>query len=186
MQSFTVVLDANVIVPMVATDVLLRLAERELYRPVWSHRILAEAQCTVLKLHPDLDETRIARRFAAMNVAFEDALVDGSEHLETSIVLPDPDDRHVVARAVAAGADAIITNNVADFPATAIAPFNLEIIRLDDFLLDLIDHVPEEVVVVIRELARDAAHPPLTSSEVPKNLAAAGAPDAARQLAALV
>lgn len=186
MQSFTVVLDANVIVPMVAADVLLRLAERELYRPVWSQRILAEAQRTVLKLHPDVDEARVARRFAAMNAAFTDALVDGWEHLEDSIVLPDRDDRHVVACAITVGADAIVTNNVTDFPATAVAPFNLDIIRLDDFLLDLIDHRPEKVVDVIRDLARDAAHPPLTTSEVLKNLAAAGAPSAARELDVLI
>lgn|SRR5664280_497214 len=126
MQSFTVVLDACVLVPVTAADTLLRLAEREMYRPVWSERILGEAKRAVTQLHPELSAIQIEHRFGCMTEAFEDASVSGWESLEGSIVLPDDNDRHVVACALVAGADAIVTNNIRDFPDKALAPLGIE------------------------------------------------------------
>jgi len=182
MQSFTVVLDACVLVPVTAADTLLRLAEREMYRPVWSERILDEAKRTVARLHPELSAEQIEHRFDCMADAFEDASVSGWEDLEDSIVLPDDDDRHVVACALVAGADAIVTNNIRDFPERALAPLSIEVIRLDDFLLDIFDLAPDEFAAVIREQANDARHPPITPTDVLNNLAAAGAPVTAAEL----
>ena len=182
MQSFTVVLDACVLVPVTAADTLLRLAEREMYRPVWSERIITEAKRAVQRLHPELSAEQIDHRFRSMSEAFEDASVSGWESLESSIVLPDENDRHVVACALVAGADAIVTNNIRDFPAETLAPLNIEVIRMDDFLLDLFDLVPEEFAAVIREQASDAMHPPLSTRKVLDNLAAAGAPETAAEL----
>jgi predicted nucleic acid-binding protein len=182
MQSFTVVLDACVLVPVTTADTLLRLAEREMYRPVWSERILEEAKRAIARLHPDLSAEQIEYRFGCMNKAFEDASVSGGESLEDSIVLPDDNDGHVVACALVAGADAIVTNNVRDFPDTALAPLSIEVIRLDDFLLDIFDLAPEEIAAVIREQVSDARHPPLSPTDVLSNLAAAGAPETAAEL----
>jgi PIN domain len=50
--------------------------------------------------------------------------------------LPDPDDRHVVAAALAGRADVIVTDNLADFPLAAM-PAPLARQSLDDFLLDI-------------------------------------------------
>jgi len=182
MQSFTVVLDACVLVPVTAADTLLRLAEREMYRPVWSERILEEAKRAIARLHPDLSAEQIEYRFGCMNKAFEDASVSGWESLEGSIVLPDDNDQHVVACALVAGADAIVTNNVRDFPDTTLAPLSIEVIRLDDFLFDIFDLAPEEFAAVIRKQVNDAMHPPLSPTDVLNNLAAAGAPETAAEL----
>ena len=136
MQSFTVVLDACVLVPVTAADTLLRLAEREMYRPVWSERILEEAKRAIERLHPELSAAQIDHRFGSMNKAFENASVSGWESLEGSIVLPDENDRHVVACALVAGADAIVTNNIRDFPERPCASRYRDN-PLDDFLLDI-------------------------------------------------
>jgi hypothetical protein len=77
-----------------------------------------------------------------MNNAFEDSSVSGWEGLEHSIILPDENDSQVVACALVAGADAIVTNNVRDFPDEALAPLKVEMIRFDDFLLDLSTSLP--------------------------------------------
>src|SRR5664280_2247457 len=167
MQSFTVVLDACVLVPVTAADTLLRLAEREMYRPVWSGRILDETKRAVKTLHPELSAEQIKHRFDCMDEAFEDASVSGWESLESSIDLPDENDRHVVACALVAGADAIVTNNIRDFPDQILAPLNIEVIRLDDFLLDIFDLAPEEFAAVIREQVNDAMYPPLSRTDVP-------------------
>ena len=94
MPRYTAVLDACVLVPIALADTLLRVAEKGLYRPLWSGRILAEAQAATEEIHPGIDA---GRRFAQMRDAFGDALVTGWEEVEPAIRLADPDDRHVVA-----------------------------------------------------------------------------------------
>jgi hypothetical protein len=93
-----VVLDACVLVPIGLADTLLRIAERELYRPLWSGRILAEVADAVLEVHPDIPPEQVGKRFAVMNETFEDARVEGWEGLETTIMLPDPNGRSYWAR----------------------------------------------------------------------------------------
>jgi hypothetical protein len=61
-------------------------------------------------------------------------------------------------------------------------PLSIEVIRLDDFLLDIFDLAPEEFASVIRHQAHDAMRPPLSPADVLNNLAAAGAPDTAEEL----
>jgi hypothetical protein len=139
MPRYTAVLDACVLVPIALADTLLRVAEKGLYRPLWSGRILAEAQAATEEMHPDIDA---GKRFAQMREAFGDALVAGWEELEPAIRLPDPDDRHVVAAAAQGGAQAIITANMKDFPAAALRPLGLEAVHPDDFLLDQLDLSP--------------------------------------------
>lgn len=122
---YTALLDACVLVPITLADTLLRVAEGELYRPLWSSRILGEATDAILEIHPDLAPDRVAKRFAAMNDTFEDASVEGWEVLEATVVLPDANDRHVVAAAMRGEADAIVTANVRDFPGDVLARVGL-------------------------------------------------------------
>src|ERR1700722_18502345 len=103
MSRYTAVLDACVLVPVALADTLLRVAERGMYRPLWSSRILLEAQTAIEEIHPGID---VGKRFASMREAFGDAMVTGWEALEPGIRLPDQDDRHVVAAGVCGRADA--------------------------------------------------------------------------------
>ena len=97
MPRYTAVLDACVLVPVSLAGTLLRIAEKGLYRPLWSGRILAEARQAIGEIHPGADT---AKRFADMQEAFGDALVTGWEGLQAGIFRPDDDDRHVVAAGV--------------------------------------------------------------------------------------
>jgi len=142
MPRYTAVLDACVLVPIALADTLLRVAEKGLYRPLWSDRILAEAQAATEEIHPGMDA---GKRFAQMRAAFNDALVTGWEELEPGIRLPDQDDRHVLAAAIRGSAQGIITANTKDFPAAALEPLGLEAVRPDDFLLDQLDLSPPKI-----------------------------------------
>jgi hypothetical protein len=51
--------------------------------------------------------------------------VSGYEPLIEGLKLPDPDDRHVLAAAVKAGAQVIVTRNLRDFPAADLEPSGL-------------------------------------------------------------
>jgi hypothetical protein len=183
MPRYTAVLDACVLVPISLADTLLRIAEKSLYRPLWSDRILAEARQAIEEIHPG---TGIDKRFADMQDAFSDALVTGWEELQAGISLPDQDDRHVVAAAIRAGAQAIVTANVNDFPATALDPLGLQAIHPDDFLLDQLDLSPPTILQVIREQAQHTRRPPLTPLDLAATIGRAGVPRFADELLRLM
>ena len=126
MPRYTAVLDACVLVPIALADTLLRVAEKGLYRPLWTDRILSEAQAAIEEVHPGVD---VGKRFVGMREAFDDSLITGWEDLEGGLSLPDKDDRHVIAAAIKGGAQTIITANLADFPAAALGPLGLEAVH---------------------------------------------------------
>ena len=51
-----------------------------------------------------------------MDTAVRDALITGYEAFIETLVLPDPDDRHVLAAAIVGRCDVIVTQNLQDFP----------------------------------------------------------------------
>lgn len=176
MARFSAVLDACVLVPIAQADTLLCLAETDLYRPLWSTRILDEAVRTLETIHPDMKRSGAARaRADVMNTAFDDACVDGWEHLLHAINLPDENDRHVVAAAILGRADLIITSNLKDFPATVLDRFHLEAQSPDEFLMNQLDLDPERVMAALRVQAAATRNPPLTVADVLGRLERCGA-----------
>jgi predicted nucleic acid-binding protein len=171
---YRAVLDTSVLVPITLADMLLRVADKGMYRPLWSDRILAEAQAAIAEVHPGFDA---GKRLASMREAFNDALVTGWEELEPGINLPDQADKHVVAAAVRGGAQGIITVNAQDFPAAALEPLGLEVIHPDDFLLHQLDISPPTPLQVIREQAARTGRPPIAARDLAALLGRAGAPD---------
>ena len=172
---FTAFLDANALVPVALTDTILRAAEAGLFAPKWSPRVFAEAKDVIGRIHPALAPSRIESRFRAMALSFPDAHVLGWEPLVERISLPDPGDRHVVAAAWLAKADAIVTANTADFPPEALAPCGLHAVTPDDFLLDLLDLAGEIVRGIVGRQASDASQPSLDVEDVLIALGLAGA-----------
>ncbi|MFI5844383.1 PIN domain-containing protein [Catenuloplanes sp. NPDC051500] len=115
---FTALLDTCVLWPSKQRDFLLSLAVEGMYRPTWSSVVLEELEYhEAVKLHArqGLTEADAGRRAATlierMRAAFSDAGITGFESLEGTVGLPDPDDEHVVAAAVIAGAGAIVTRS---------------------------------------------------------------------------
>jgi predicted nucleic acid-binding protein len=183
---YAAVLDASVLVPNALCDTLLRMAEAGFFRPLWSARILAEVRDAVLRVHPEITEERIARRLAAMDGAFADANVTGREAVTAGLDLPDPDDRHVVAAAIAGGGQAIVTFNLKDFPPEALAPAGVEPRHPDEFLLDQLDLRPSVALEVMTQQAADMTRPPSDLAGLLGRLERCGVPgfvEAVRRLA---
>ncbi len=179
-------LDACVLVPIALADTLLRVAEHELYRPLWSDRIIQEATGAILKIHPEITPALVHRRFMVMNNAFEEAQVEDWEPLENAITLPDPNDCHVVATAIRAGADAIVTSNLRDYPADSLELFGIEAIHPDDFLLDQLDLAPRIILEVLTEQAAHTRNPPLTPVDLIARLSKAGVSRFADEVSRLI
>lgn len=83
-----------------------------------------------------------------MKIAFPQAMVEAPIELER-VMTNDPKDRHVVAAAVIAKAEIIVTSNLADFNAEALIPWNIKANSPDNFLCDLFDEYPEEILEVL-------------------------------------
>jgi predicted nucleic acid-binding protein len=117
---------------------LLSLAEAGLFRPRWSSRILDETQKAITQITKG--ETDGSRQRAAIEAAFPEALVTGYEIFEDKLALPDPNDNHVLAAAIATSASVIVTDNLADFPSAVLDPHSIQAISADDFIADTIPH----------------------------------------------
>jgi len=138
----TAVYDANILYPASLRDLFIRLAQAGLVQARWTDTIHDEWLRNVLKDSPQLSPERLARTRTLMNEAVRDCLVTGHDELIESLTLPDPDDRHVLAAAIRVGASVIVTFNLADFPAAALARFHIEAQHPDDFLISLLDAAP--------------------------------------------
>jgi len=170
---FTALLDTCVLWPSLQRDVLLSLAAEGMYRPAWSSVILAEleyeqaAKLTRRGVVPADADHRAAHLIQRMRQAFDDAEITGWEGLEGTYGLPDPDDEHVVAAAVVAGAGAIITLNTKDFPATLL-PSGLETLRPAEFAANTVALDPRRALHAIRTIAgrTGARGPARTAAEL--------------------
>lgn len=108
-------LDACVLFPTVLREVLTGAAAAGFFRPLWSARILEEWARATRRLGP-VAETIARGEIAALRAAFPDAEVPPAPHLVARLHLPDDNDLHVLAAAIAGNADGIVTLNRADFP----------------------------------------------------------------------
>jgi predicted nucleic acid-binding protein len=151
-------LDANVLHPQILCDLLLRLAEHDAFRPLWSARILDETIESILRRRPDLDRTRLQRRMDAMREAFPDACVTGYERLMPT--MPEMgEDAHVLAAALNADADVIVTDNVKDFPPHVAPRFDIAVRTADDFLIEIWRRDPRLVAGVVVEQSQSTHRP---------------------------
>lgn len=120
-------------------DTLLRLAEAEAFRPLWSADVLTELDRNLCKR--GLPEAAVNRRISEMRRVFPDAEVTGYEPLIASMTCG-PKDRHVLAAAVRARAEVLVTFNVRDFPDDSTSAYDVQVVDTDDFLLDQLDLYP--------------------------------------------
>jgi predicted nucleic acid-binding protein len=169
-MAFVVLYDACVLYPAPLRDLLIRLANTGIVRARWSATILDECFRNILANRPDLRPEALDRTRDLMRQAVPDCMVTGFEDLIEGIELPDPDDRHVLAAAIHAGAQAIVTFNLADFPEEKLASYNIEPKHPDDFVLDTIDLAPGLVTAVVSQQANALKSPPRSVGELLETL----------------
>ena len=165
MDRLTALLDANVLYPAGLRDLLLRLADRYLFKPLWSTDIHAEWTASLLADRPEIGADVLERTRAVMDQHFPDALVTGYEVPVFEIDLPDPDDRHVLAAAIHGRADLIVTANLRDFPASRLTPHGLAAQHPDTFVADLFEVDPKAVMEAVRGHRAALRNPPRSASE---------------------
>lgn len=169
-----VVLDANVLYPAQLRDFLMRLAVEGIIRAHWTEYIHQEWMRAVRKRLPDIRPEQLERTRELMDRALPDALIHDYLHLASLIQLPDPDDLHVAAAALAVRADAILTFNQKDFPRSSLAPHRLRAIHPDRFAAGLYRKQPQEVAATAHQHRLSLRNPALSAEEYLATLARAG------------
>ncbi len=181
---FTCVLDTNVIYPIEIRDLLFWFAHYDLYTIKWSKHIFDEWE-EVMK-RKGIPEEEIQKRLNKANAAFCDALVENYDPLIDMLELPDEKDRHVLAAAIKANANIIVTNNLKHFPEDYLASFGLAAKSADEFLADLIDLNQEIAIQAFRELVLNRRNPDLDEFQVLDAMRRNGLTDTANYLHALL
>jgi len=172
--AFVVVYDACVLHPAPLRDLLVRIANTGIVRARWSERILDECFGSIIARRSDLNPASLARTRALMCEAVPDCIVKGFEHLEAGLHLPDAKDAHVLAAGIRAGAQAIVTFNLKDFPDHVLQRYDMEPKHPDEFVLDSIDLAPAAVARCVTEQAAACRNPTMTVEQVLGTLRSAG------------
>lgn len=144
-----VTLDACVLYPTVLREILLGVAGQGLYEPQWSDRILREWVLATAKLGP-LAQAEAEGDAALARASFPRALIRERPEIEARLHLPDANDIHVLATAIAGHADAILTFNAQDFPRSVLAETGIERRDPDGFLWEMWSRQPEKVGAVVK------------------------------------
>ncbi len=110
MSAVTAVLDACVLVPAPLRDTLLRASQKGLIQPFWSADILDEVERTLVRRGMTTEE-QARRLMAVLRTSFPEAYVRNyRRHMRR--LTNAAGDRHVLAAAIAAGAQTIVTSNL--------------------------------------------------------------------------
>jgi predicted nucleic acid-binding protein len=158
------VLDTCVIYPTVMREMLLGAARAGFYAPLWSERILEEWARAARKIGPD-GEAQARGEVALVRAAWPKAEVRWKPSLEDRLWLPDKNDIHVLAAAVAGSADGIVTVNASDFPRGVLAEEGLTRVDPDAFQLGFHQAQPDlmaEVGAGVLQTACDLSGEPWT------------------------
>ena len=154
------VLDACVLIPASLRDVLLRAAAARLYQPYWSEEILEEVRRNLVRREMTSPE-RAERLLETIRRAFPQAMISDYVHLIGEIDISSSD-RHVLAAAIKAEADSIVTFNLRHFPSAALSGSNITVKHPDVFLSELASRVPLTMARIVVLQAADLRNPPVS------------------------
>ncbi|NNL17861.1 MAG: PIN domain-containing protein [Boseongicola sp.] len=150
-----VLIDACVLYPTVLREIVIGVARRGLFTPLWSPRILEEWRRGAERR----GENGIAEvEIASLIAMFPDALVHPAEETEARLSLPDSDDIHVLAASIDGRADELLTLNLKDFPTRTLARDGIQLRAPDSFLLELFHNEPNVLREVLEAVLSKAEH----------------------------
>lgn len=179
-----ILIDTCVLYPTVMREVVLGVAAAGLFEPLWSARILEEWARAAIKLGAE-GEAQARAEIALLRARWPGAERPAAPGVAARLWLPDEDDIHVLAVAVDAGADMIMTLNAKDFPRGTLAEEGLERVDPDSYLITLWMAHPEAIDSVGRAVLGQAREMSGTAWEMRPLLKKARLPRLAKALADL-
>ena len=146
-----VLLDTCVLIPSPIRSILLQLAQKKLFFPLWSDKIIEEWVYFSSKNTSALAD-RIRIEILLMKAEWSESLVICDPILINKLYLPDENDRHVLASAIKGKAQVLLTNNLKDFPSRTLITYGIIPQSADSFLLELFNKSPKNVELVIQNV----------------------------------
>jgi predicted nucleic acid-binding protein len=183
---FIAILDACVLYPAPIRDLLLHLADANLYTPKWTDKIHDEWTRNLLLNRSDISPHQLHKTTIAMQEAFPDACVSNYEVLIKSIKLPDENDAHVLAAAIRCNADVIVTANLKDFPNNYLQQFDIAALHPDFFISNLLELNPDLGLTAFKNQVANLRNPPMTAIAVLGKLENAGLKNTVKALNVLL
>ncbi|MDO9181719.1 MAG: PIN domain-containing protein [Bacteriovorax sp.] len=153
------VIDANVLYKASLRDLLMYLMASDAFQGKWSVKIHMEWTSNLIA--NGRDESKVLRTRKLMDEYFPDAIVSHYQHLIKKQSLPEIADRHVLAAAIKAKADFIITENLKHFPKKHL-PENLRAVSPDEFLVLLSRVKPHQVLSGVKAHRGSLKNPPFS------------------------
>ena len=142
---------------------MIQCAVDDLVAARWTDLIHEEWIRSLAAKTPTLSVARLRRTRDLMNAVLPDADVTGFGNNIASLIVLDAGDRHVLAAAIACGAEIIVTSNVRDFPSKYLMQHRIRAVTPDNFLVQLCQSNPIEMNAVIERarlnLTRTAPSP---------------------------
>lgn len=160
----------------------MRLALGKVVKARWSERVHEEWMRNVHADYPDVTREALRRIRSLMDDALPEALTEGYEDRIEDLSLPDPSDRHVLAAAIDAEADYIVTFNRRDFPASKLRGWDVEAIGPDGLVSNLFGQVSNRIIEVARMHRKSLTRPSKTPEEYIGLLRNCGLEETARLL----
>lgn len=162
---FVVLFDGCVLYPAPVRDLIIELAVANLYRAKWTERIHQEWIENLLRKRPDLKREKIEKTKALINASVEESIVEDFEYLIPNLILPDPDDRHVLAAAIKSQAQIIVTYNLKDFPNETLHKFDIEAQHPDEFFQNQWSLKKSVFLTAVKRIRESLKHPPKSPEE---------------------
>jgi hypothetical protein len=137
----TVFVDANILFSRTLRDWICLLcleSSRSAYDLRWSEDVLAEWIYRTRRRKPDITDQALGGVRRNIEQAFPHALVTGYD-LASTPALPDPHDRHVLAAALHAEVDMLVTDDRTAFPENVLQG-KLDVYTADEFLVWVADN----------------------------------------------
>jgi hypothetical protein len=175
-------IDANVMYGQTPRNLLMYLGLVEAVYLHWTETILDECFDNLVANRPDIDPAKLARTRALMLSHQPRAMVEGYEHLIEGLELPDPKDRHVLAAAIHADVELIVTHNVKDFPPPVLDAHGIARVKPDGMVNLLLDLAPGRVIQAVTNLQRSKRRPPRSMEETLELLDRRGFPTSTSRL----
>ncbi|RKT98852.1 PIN domain-containing protein [Burkholderia sp. Nafp2/4-1b] len=180
---YTALLDACALYPIAIADSLMSLATAGLFAAKWSTRIEQEWTTALENQRADL-KGRLEFRRDCMRAAVPDWEVPETAWapLVSAYELPDPDDRHVLAAAVAGHADCIVTANLRDFPSEIVSAYGIEVVDPDRFIINQWDLDPVTTMTAFKHMRARRKKPQATAEDFAQALERGGLPATAQRI----
>jgi hypothetical protein len=176
-------MDTSELFPFTIMDVLLTMSEDFLFTWVWTDELLEEWEEVIVREGIRTPES--ARSVTdAVRTHFSRYRIDGRlyQGKASDDLSPDPGDRLHAAACIYGDVDVLLTRNLKDFQAPALAQAGVQVITSDTFLSKLLSDRRQAVVESFTRAAEAKKNPPTTVAKLADLIARAGVPQFAEHL----